>query len=449
MDEVFAATGLDRMLLMALFIQTASGADLAAVIDRAEDGKIQETAISDQAWLRWVELDLEAALKHHRPANAWWAYAKLDPQAALARCLESAKVMLPLVLRSIGQSNPNLARKLLAEHPEIDPELVLNGIFEGLGKADPAAATALALEKGGSYLDGQFNNWMERDQQRALAWMRGLTNPAARRRVEDLAMTRLIANDPAAGLQVARQLPPGRSQTTHTVEAITALSRQDPAAARAEAEALPTPHTRQQALAALAVASAATDPAMAGALVSAIDWKEFAKVRPSDWSYHAADGIVLNAGSDGAPPLESTLTQLMAAAPQATAEALAALPDQPDQGAGPLYRAVEKWAALQPEAASAWLKEQPAGPAKDQGIQGLTNWLTTESPEPDFAAAAAWAGAASAEFQFGIYDRILRQWKSRDAGAAVAALETLPVTDAQRDQLRRSLTSLAIDPFDP
>ena len=469
-DEVFAATGLDRMLLMARFIQTASAADLAAVIDRAAEDKIYETAFTDQAWLRWVELDLEGALKHSNSSPAWWAYAKLDPEAALDRALmarllqeyvvvpvQSQPDRLGAVLNSIGQGDPALARRLLAEHPEANTaygeSFVLSGILAGLKKTDPAAATALALEKGGGHLDTQFKNWMERDPEQALAWMRGLTHPASRRRVEDLAMTQLIASDPAAGLEAAWYLPAGKRQTNHTVEAITALARQDPKAARAAAEAISAPHARQQALAALAGSLAGTDPAAAGALISSLDWKLLGNSYPTQWSYVSVDSKDSSGGYSGEQASETTLTKLMAAAPQVTADALAAQASASDSPFGPFLTAVplssamQKWAAVQPEAASTWLKNQPPGVARDQGIEGLTTWLTSGSAEPDYTAALAWAGAASEAQQFELYQRTISPWRRKDPQAAAAAVETLSISPENRDRLRRSLNPVPNDPF--
>jgi len=446
MAEVFAATGLDRMLLMARFIQTASVEELKEVIDRAEADDSDESTFIDEAWLRWVELDLEGALHHKgppsewwalkRPNRAWWAFAKLDPQAALARALKSQPSMLGAVLNSIGQSDPALARRVLAEHPEADDLFygshVRSGVKDGMAKYDPADATALALEQGGIDLDSTFNHWMERDPERAQAWMRGLTNPATRRRLEDLAMTQLITNDPAAGLKAALQLPPGRSQASHAVKAISALSSQDPAAARAAAEALASPYTRQLALGALADSMASTDPASAAA--SLVSYLELAS---------------LNRSSGVEVATESTLTQLMSTAPEITADALAALAtaSEPSFGPldsfGPLAKAVQKWAAAQPEAASVWLKNQPPGAARDLGIEGLSEWLLSSSAEPDFAAALAWAGAVSEERQFQYYERTLSAWKKRDpqGAAAKAAVDTLPIPSETRERLLKVINS--------
>ena len=453
MEEVFAATGLDRMLLMARFIQTASTAELQAVIDRAAEQDVQEMTFSDQAWLRWVELDLEGALKHQKSGTAWWAFAKMDPEAAMARALQTNRSMLGAVLHSIGQSDPALARKLLAEHPEIDERYVLHGILDGLKKSDPGAATALAMEKGRHYLEEQFKNWIMRDREQALAWMRSLTKPADRRSMEDLALTQLISADPAAGLLEARQLPTGKRQADHTVEAITALSIRDPAAARAAAEAIPAPYARQHALASLAVSLASTDSAAAAQIVASLDWKLLANSYSSQWSYKSTESNDSSGASSAGPTSEGILTRLMSAAPGATADALAirAVAAGSSNGPflipGPLSSAVQKWANVEPEAASTWLKSQPPGPARDQGIEGLTTWLISGTADRDYPAALAWAGAASAEHQFSLYGKTISSWKNKDPEAAAAALEALPMPQADRERLRRYFAPAHNDPF--
>jgi hypothetical protein len=110
---------------------------------------------------------------------------------------------------------------------------------------------------------------------------------------------------------------------------------------------------------------------------------------------------------------------------------------------GPLAKAVQKWAAAQPEAASVWLKNQPPGAARDLGIEGLSEWLLSSSAEPDFAAALAWAGAVSEERQFQYYERTLSAWKKRDpqGAAAKAAVDTLPIPSETRERLLKVINS--------
>ncbi|MES2706558.1 MAG: hypothetical protein V4726_08145 [Verrucomicrobiota bacterium] len=436
MDQVFKATGLDRMLLMARFIQTATAGELEAAIDRSQDEGGYDQTFSDQLWLRWVELDRDAALKHSPQGSVWWAFAKVDPEAALEVAGKAGPGMLGNVIFSIAQGDPSRARELLSQHPEVNAEQVNAGIVEGLEHRDAGAAVAFALEKGSGILESKFKIWMSRDPDQAVAWVQSLANPAQRRRMEDMVLAEHIASDPAAGLEEARRLPAGLRQVSRMVDAIGALAREDPAAARAAAGAMPTAPGNQQALAALTRSLTGSDPAAAVAMVSALDWKVLTTSRQSEWSYESADGQSRSSGYGAGINADDLVAGLMTADPRATADALAALPAE---SGAPVSTAVQKWAARQPEAASSWLKDLPAGPARDQGIQGLTNWLVNDNPEPDYAAAFAWAGSASPERQEELFSMTLSNWKHHDPAAAAAAVDSLPVSGEQKTRLLNQL----------
>lgn len=145
----------------------------------------------------------------------------------------------------------------------------------------------------------------------------------------------------------------------------------------------------------------------------------------------------------------------MSAAPQVTLDALATLATTSEPPSGPfdrwvpLAKAVQKWAAMEPEAASGWLKNQPPGAARDLGIEGLSDWLISGSAEPDYAAALAWAGAASEERQFQFYEKTLSAWKRKDpkGAAATAAVDTLPISTETRNRLLKVINPTNDDPF--
>ena len=350
MDELFAATGIERMLLMGRFIQTASVAELAAVIERAGRERVADFTFTDQAWLRWVELDLEGALSQPRPRSAWWAYAKLDPMGALARAVERESSQLGEVLYSIGQGDPGMAREWLARHPEVDGELVTRGIMDGLTRGDAGAATEYALEKNSYALEANFKRWMEEDGEAAAAWVRGLKNPMARRRMEEVQVGELIERDPAAGLAAARKLPLGEGGVQRTIEAIAALSREDPVAARAAVDQMTSPTMRQKALGALAQATLLRDPAAAAALIGELDWKALRTGGEISWRYTNAKTGNTNFGSNGEIVSHKILRRMMTAGPVVTVEALAARISQlaADPSAEvsevPLSTAVKTWA---------------------------------------------------------------------------------------------------------
>ena len=97
---------------------------------------------------------------------------------------------------------------------------------------------------------------------------------------------------------------------------------------------------------------------------------------------------------------------------------------------------VLRWANLQPEAASGWVKDLPDGTVKDRAINGLTDWLVHVNPEPDYAAALSWAARASPDLRYGMYRRTLAAWNREDPAAARAAVASLPVSSQEITRLR-------------
>ncbi len=421
LDDIFNATGMDRPLRIALFLQTATSADLAMLIERGKKEWTYDTSLTDQIWLRWVEIDREAAFKADPGGQVvCWAWAKLDPGAAVAAAAGNPE-HLRSVIRAIGQGDQDAAIRLLSEYPAADTPEVWEGILSGIAKTDRGAAAALALEKN-LKLEEYVGSWVAREPEAALTWARGLEDPVQRRRVMDLAVQELITADPRAALAELERLPAGRSRTERTAEALSALSRTDPAAARAAAESLPNPTDRQRALADLTETLAARDPAAALDILKDLSWADSATA-------------VLE---------HNSIRQLMQSAPEATADLLAALPPE---RAAPISQAIRQWTASQPEAASRWLTGLPAGKVKDNAITGLTQWLTQESPEPDFEAALAWGAAASTpEHQFNSMKQTLSTWQNRDWKSARAAVDRLHLTPEQRTQLLQFFSNYPENP---
>jgi hypothetical protein len=442
-----SAQGIGRTLLMARFLQTAPSAELGGVVQRVGRAEPYDDNLLSMVWERWVEVDLESALHSSDSSAPWEAWAKLKPQAALDAALkESPPEHLEAVLRGIAGSDPALASKTAAQHPELEGHPAQNEIFMGLAKKDPPAAMKAALEISPSMARSQMQSWLREDPEAARAWLRSLTDPGQRRLFEAAALDELTGSDPAAAIRAAASLPLGARQTQIIGEAMAELARQDPAAARAAAGALPTPYARSQALVALAGSLADRDAGAATALISSIDWNLLKDTGPARWEYTGIDGKSVTGSptdweevpQDG-KTTRSLLTKLMSSDPARTAETLAALPEA---SGAPVAAAIGVWAGQQPEAASAWVRDLPAGPARDSGIEGLTAWLTKDSPEPDFPAAVEWARSASPDRQFGILQQTFNAWKQVDPEAARQAIEQeedLPLTPQQREILILSL----------
>src|SRR5690606_26235582 len=79
-DDIFTATGLDRLLRLAAFLTNAQPEDFAALMDRVEADGIDDMTMIDAIRMRWSEVDLAGSLCRPGPYGAeWWAWAKVDP----------------------------------------------------------------------------------------------------------------------------------------------------------------------------------------------------------------------------------------------------------------------------------------------------------------------------------------------------------------------------------
>lgn len=435
MDEVFNATGLDRLLLMARFIQNATPEQLAEAVRRCATETVQETSFSDQLWLRWVELDREGALDYKPRRAVWWALAKLDPEGAVREAAKREPSALAAVISSIAQGNPERARQLLAEHPGVDKATVEFGMLDGLNRTDPAAAMTMALKNDRHAAESKFKAWLNRDPDQAMSWLQGMEDSPTRRNLEEAAVSWRTENDPVAGLEAARQLAPGQRQLNRTLEAVQALAAKDPAAARAAADALPESSAKQRVLAGLAGRLVSSDSGAALAILPELNWKQLSEDHQQEWSYSGSGGS--RSGYSGNSADADLLRQFMTSAPGATADMLNAMP--PGSGA-PLETAVNLWASQKPEEASSWVKDLPAGGNRDMAVQGLTQWLLYGNPDPDYAASLAWADSAGEGMRDMLTRRTLDAWKQRDPQAVGAAVAALPVPEARRAELLKMLT---------
>ncbi len=429
LDDIFNAHGMDRTLRMAVFLRTASSADMEKVIAQCRERKIRDKDLTDLVWLRWVDIDREAAFKADPGGNAlWWAWGKLDPAAAVAAAAEAKPENLQEVIRSIGQSDHSAAIQLLSEYPAADTSLVWEGILNGLGKTDQGAAAALAMERN-LKPDEYIGEWVASEPERAMEWARGLEDPVQHRRALDFAVKALTHSDPAAALRESSAMPAGRARTERQAEVIAALARTDPAAAREVAEGLENPSERRIALSHLAETLATRDSAAALAIMKGFSWKD--PPGTLTWTYEDVRGR--STGGTSTETDQSAVRLLMETAPEAMANLLAGLPA--DRQA-PLGTAVGHWVGREPEAASRWLNGQAAGPEKDEAIEALTDWLVRTSPEPDFDAALAWAAAVStSELQFSKTLQTLEVWRGKDWKAARDAVDRLPLTPEQRETI--------------
>lgn len=443
LNDVFDATGVDRPLRMALFLQNATSDELKLAIDRCREEQIYDLSLTDAIWLKWVEIDREAAFAHDPSGSAsWWAWTKVDPEAAFAAAQDKPGA-LETVIRALGQSDPARAQEWIARHPAMDTVHVWDGILDGLSKADVAAAARMAFEKmkdpEARHMDFHkyVTDWVGREPAAALEWAQALPGASERRRAMDAVLKGLITTDPAAALREIAHAPPGYSRFQRTAEAVVALSGADPETALQAANALPNSAERRHALAALAGNLAARDPSAALSIMSGLGWKTAGAA--AGWIYSGGEGEPqtghLEPDRHAPEPAANPVSALARTAPQETLEALKTAPEAASHAFNLMYT----WAGNQPEAASAWLARQPAGDFRDHAIKGLVSSLTHSRVAPDYDAALQWAAAASPEARTQMMIQPLLQWRQKEPEAARAAFEALPLTETERQQLSSSL----------
>jgi len=309
----------------------------------------------------------------------------------------------------------------------METKWVWNSILEATVGNEPAEAVRLAVEKG-LPLDKLAASWVKKDAGAVMAYSRQIADPAARMAFLDAGLASLTTTDPAAAFTQAGTLPPGPARSYHLTRSLAALARENQDAARTAIDSLPAGPDRAVALTSLAAALSDRDEAAAVSLLATIRWNDINTGSPAGRVKDEAAAVNYSPAREVIPSIQ----QLMTVAPAATVNTLAALPPHPDI---PIAPAIQRWAGLQPEAASLWVRAQPAGPVRDQAIAGLTAWLTRVSPEPDFAAALTWAATASPDLQASLYWQTVAAWKREDRAAALAAARQLPLPPDHRARL--------------
>lgn len=93
---------------------------------------------------------------------------------------------------------------------------------------------------------------------------------------------------------------------------------------------------------------------------------------------------------------------------------------------------IERWYSDDPFAAAEWLKQQPAGPAKDAGVMAMASEISGENPQTALDWTKSIADQSNRDTQVG---NILRQWMRNDSVAASAWIRTAPLPAETKAEL--------------
>lgn len=444
MESILAAEGFEQAERLARFLPTANSDDLRRLLlGMQSQGGYLEPTLSDAIFLRWMAIDAEGALafteKEGFVGPAWWAWGKVDPEAALAAALAKPGSWLgTMVVRAIAQDDPARAREILDQYPRFTNESAMAGMASGLMNVDPAAGATLAAAWHYS-LDQEnlVSGWARREPEAALAWARALPDQTRRAEALGIVLAQWAATHPEKVGPAIEALPDGRTKWKLYAEHAKSLAATDPDAARAWVDAAPTPLVRREAALELVRGLAAADPQAALAVFRDIDWS---LGQESSANHHVVmpNGEVVTSGY-GPDPLTRVAMELGKAVPEDVLAMVGTLP--PEAPVSYLtHHAFGTWALHDPRAASEWLAAQPDGEVRALATRQLVDQLRN-GPAPDFEAAAHWALTLPQDERTrkgGTLSEVVRQWRAREPEAAQAFLDSPACPPEIRSTIRAS-----------
>lgn len=334
---------------MTLWSFTATPAELAEHWDRVIASGEKDMNTLDQLMTLWVRRDPQGALEHCRGGDqeyrAYWSLARVDPQLALDTVDPKNSRLLSMVLRAIGQADPDYAMTLIEQYPDHNSYTVVQGISDGLGDSDPAAAVAYsALQE--NFEEDRLRWWLAKDPHAAFAW--SLDHQTLAADTVGSLVPLLMEQDPDHFASQIAGLPTGKFKLDLLKAQAKYLASQDPEQALAFADTHEGP-SRLALMEAMGEPFVSERPELAHDLLKTLLKEEegsrlLGRTIYIDWvsSLIEQDPLtVLATAREVSPALEEGLLS---------------------SGEG---QAFGKWSEIDAAASEDWLRSQDAGPRRD------------------------------------------------------------------------------------
>lgn len=439
--EIVAAEGLERLEKLALWLSSASSAELAAMLDSLSS--LPECGLSQSELVliiqRWVEVDRASAFVRLRmiEENAWTAFTawgRLDPDAAWEEAQQLGRSEVAAVIRGIAERDPDLARSLVAsgKKKKFRGNSAEFWVGQGLANQDPAQGWTYALDHGESAWR-TVEIWMRRAPEEAIAF--ALDQPTLQRREQAVTelMEDLRIRYPEKVPPLFESLPEGPLKWKLFVSQAAWLAETNPEAALSWAHQATSPLARAAALQEVAHTLAHADqPERALAILRELDCN-YAGNEFQDPNVINPDTPEGRASASKAAEVLQALAEQGHLDDALAVAAVVPLGPRRDQA---LAAVAAGWPADRVYDLSAWVMEQTIPALREAGARRLVDHLLAE-PEPDFEAAARWAGTLPFEPRNGRVPlvEVMRLWQEHDPEGAAAALPTLTEPAAVPDTL--------------
>ncbi len=438
-EGLLALAGAEFYDRLALWLVDAPAGEVARLWAAYQQRAEIDTWAMDLVFARWTRLDPLGAVRgagEKGRGSAWWAWAINDPAAAVARVTELAPDQAGFVMRALGSFHPELARQVLAEHPEFGEWNALEGIAEGMARDDPRAALEFLREHQRYFDTKVLEKWARDDPQAAFEWARGQSNGFYGGQFMRTLLATLERENPAALAELAAAQPPGRLRREMDAALFRSTLDRDPEAALQQARASQSPRLAAERLAEVGQRLAASDPERAFAVYAEMlercpdalsRWLRVVHPNGSSGSGGPVDGVN-----------EFTERLVRADPPRMMELAITTGPGEQDDHWEDLFGQVSKtWAQQDAEALGAWVEAQPSGPHRDDAADALAEVLGNQQR---FDEAAEWLARVDDERRREpAIERLVSRWAGADRAAAEEWLGQAAVSEELRERLDAQL----------
>lgn len=419
---------------MSIWATDASAADIERIWSErsgAENFVFGAPSLTDMLLARWVELDPEGAVRTLGISNlgsgpAWTAWAKLDPEKALAAAKASERRRsVEWVIKGIAEVDPEKALKMVEEDPTLAP-FVIGSITQQYAKEGKfREAVSLKFHYGSYVVREELQQWAKEDPHAAMRWC--LDHPFSHPLNRQAVYETFLKEYPDQAHELMAILPDTATRLEFGRKRVSQLVEKDPQQALTFVRAQQDLQTRQT----LSIE-------LAGKLTTT-DWDTAASLYRD---YAAAGGQVSmrhiciyvdernHTGATNMDPTMDLLRNLTLQRPAETMQLTSAVPNEKERH--DVQKSVaQHWMWKDRFGFSEFLAAQPTSPQKDQFTQLLTVNLTFhDDPKMnDFPSSMEWAFSIdNADVRTKAVSHAISEWKEKDPSGFHAYLndERLP-----------------------
>jgi hypothetical protein len=394
---------------------------------------------------RWVELDPEGAVlafgnEMVGTGPAWTAWAKHDPEKALAAARASGRRRsVEWVIKGIAENNPSRALQMIAEDTALAP-FVIGSITARYAKEGKHREAVDLKFRYGTYTVGpELRQWAKEDPHAAMRWC--LDHPYIHPTNRDAVYETFLTEYPDQAHEMMAILPDRESKLEFGRKRIARLVEKDPQQALAFVRSQQDIRTRNTLSIELAGKLASTDWDAAAEL-----YKEYAANNGQVNYRHVCIYIDErnHTNVDQREPSWDLLRDLSVNQPEKT---LGMVNDVPNEKDRPKLRmsVVEHWMSRDLYGFSEFLTGQPASMEKDLWAEKLAHRLvfSSEAKRNDYPSSMEWA--------FSINDAAIRtkaicntisEWQEGDRPGFEAYLKNKNLPKDHGDTIRKLLATI-------